>query len=276
MNDPSSASPDRDHIQSIERGFSVLLAFDEDLPTPTATEIAERTGLSRPAVRRILLTLQNLGYVRALGSRWTLTPRVLAIGQHFASTHNIVEVAQPHLLRLTELTHESASLSQLDGTDVVYVGRVHVRRIMGMNVDIGTRLPVHATGMGRVLLAWADASVIERAIEENGLPALTPTTITDPVVFRDALHDVRRKGYAVVDSELEVGFISASAPVHGPDGEVVAALAYSTSTLRRSANEVETEVVPTLLEVARAIDADYAAVGEARRRVSPRDRDGFF
>src|SRR5690242_3360045 len=88
---------ERDYVQSIERGFAVLLAFDADRPNPTLAEVATATGLSRPAVRRILLTLQRLGYVAAQGSRWTLTPRVLTIGQHYAATHTFVETAQPHL-----------------------------------------------------------------------------------------------------------------------------------------------------------------------------------
>lgn len=266
---------DRDVIQSIERGFAVLLAFDADLPTPSLAELAARTGLSRPAVRRILITLQKLGYVAAQGSRWTLTPRVVTIGQHYAATHGIVEIAQPHLLRMTERTGESASLAQLDGTDVVYVARVQVRRVMSINVDIGTRLPVHATSMGRVLAAYAEASVVERIIDA-GLPALTARTITDPIAFRDALHDVRRAGFAIVDSELEDGFLSAAVPVREAKGTVVAALAYSTSSSRRSPEQVAAEVVPVLLEVADEISRDLALLAN-RPRVLARDaRDGFF
>ncbi|PUA82267.1 IclR family transcriptional regulator domain-containing protein [Nocardioides currus] len=266
---------ERDVIASIERGFAVLLAFDADLPAPSLAEVATKTGLSRPAVRRILLTLQKLGYVNASGSRWSLTPRVLTIGQHYAASHAISEVAQPHLLRLAELTHESASLSQLDGTGVVYVARVHVRRVMSLNVDIGSRVPVHATSMGRVLVAWADASVIEQVIED-GLPALTPTTVTDPVAFRDALHEVRQQGFALVDGELEPGFLSAAAPVRNPAGDVVAALAYSTSRGRTDVQHVLDDVVPHLLDVAASIQRDLAVVTTGRRTLAPGARDGFF
>jgi IclR family pca regulon transcriptional regulator len=266
---------ERDIITSIERGFAVLLAFDADLPSPSLAELAAKTGLSRPAVRRILLTLQKLGYVVSTGPRWTLTPRVLTIGQHYAATQAVAEVAQPHLLRLTELTHESASLSQLDETGVVYVARVHVRRVMSLSVDIGSRLPVHATSMGRVLVAWADASLVD-AVIEKGLPALTPTTVTDPVAFRDALHEVRQRGFAIVDGELEPGFLSAAAPIRDPSGDVVAALAYSTSRGRTDPQHVLDEVVPHLLDVAAAIGRDLAVVAAGRRTIAPGARDGFF
>ena len=266
---------ERDIISSIERGFAVLLAFDADLPEPTLAELAAATGLSRPAVRRILLTLQKLGYVRSRGTRWSLTPRVLTIGQHYTATHTILEVVHPHLLRVTELTGESASLAQLDGTDVVYVARVQVRRVLSLNVDVGTRLPAHATSMGRVLAAYADASVVERIVAA-GLPALTDRTITDEIAFRDSLHRVRKLGFAVVDSELEEGFMSAAVPVREPNGDVIGALAYSTSSSRMSADRVATEIVPVLLDAARAVDRDLAVLADRRGRLAPGARDGFF
>jgi IclR family pca regulon transcriptional regulator len=204
-----------------------------------------------------------------------LTPRVLTIGQHYAATHGIVEIAQPHLLRVVERTGESASLAQLDGVDVVYVARVHARRVLSLNVDIGTRLPAHATSMGRVLTAHAPADVVDRIIEE-GLPALTARTVTDPIAFRDALHNVRARGYAVLDGELEEGFLSAAVPVRDGKGVVVAALAYSTSRGRHTAEQVEQDVVPVLLEVAEAITVDLESVGLRSRMLAPGPRTGFF
>jgi len=267
---------DRDIIQSIERGFGVLLAFDADLPSASLAELAEKTGLSRPAVRRILLTLQRLGYVAGAAGRWSLTPRVLTIGAHYAATHGVVEITQPHLLRIVELTGESASFAQLDGIDVVYVARVHARRVLSHNVDIGTRLPAHATSMGRVIAAFAPADVVDRIIDEGGLPALTPRTVTDPIAFRDLLHDVRHQGYALVDGELEEGFLSIAVPVRDGRGDVVGALAWSTSRGRHTPEDVLRDALPLLLEGAEAISADLEVVS-ARPRVLPAGpRPGMF
>ncbi|WP_340537354.1 IclR family transcriptional regulator domain-containing protein [Nocardioides sp. GXZ039] len=266
----------RDIIQSIERGFAVLLAFDADLPTATLAELAEKTGLSRPAVRRILLTLQRLGYVAGESGRWSLTPRVLTIGQHYAATHGIVEIAQPHLLRLVELTGESASLAQLDGVEVVYVARVHARRVLSHNVDIGTRLPVHATSMGRVVAAYAPADTVTRIIDETGLPALTPRTVTDPIRFRDILHEVRTQGYALVDGELEEGFLSMAVPVRDGRGDVVAALAYSTSRGRFAPDDLVRDALPLLLEAAASVSADLEVVTARPRTLPGGPRPGMF
>jgi IclR family transcriptional regulator, pca regulon regulatory protein len=270
----SAPGSDRDFVQSLERGFAVLLAFDEELANPTLAELAAATNLSRPAVRRLLLTLQRLGYVTGADGRWRLTPRVLSIGQHYSASNAMIELAQPHLLALAEQTHESASLAALDGAHVVYVARVPVRRIMSINVSIGTRVPAYATSMGRALLAWAPAPVIERVIAESGLRRLTERTITDPAAFHAALREVRELGYALVAGELEEGLISVSAPVRDRTGTVVAALASSTSSGRTGSDQLRTEVVPLLLRTAEDISADLGH--RAARRPSVTGRDGFF
>jgi IclR family pca regulon transcriptional regulator len=252
----SGKASERDYVQSLERGFAVLLAFNEDLTDPTLAELATATGLSRPTVRRLLLTLQRLGYVANEGARWSLTPRVLTIGQHYTASNARIELAQPHLLRLVESTGESASLAELDGNDVVYVARVPVRRIMSINVAVGTRVPAHATSMGRVLLAWSGPERITRFLDEASLTACTARTLTDPADLRAALARVREQGWSMVDCELEEGLLSASAPVRDRTGAVVAALASSTSTGRAAPERMLNETVPTLVETAAAISAE--------------------
>ncbi|MDN5917106.1 MAG: helix-turn-helix domain-containing protein [Pseudonocardia sp.] len=247
---------DRDRIQSLERGLAVLNAFDEDLPRPTLAELAVATGLSRPAVRRILITLQKLGYVAATGPRWSLTPRVLAIGQHYTAAHALIESAQPHLLALAERTGESASLAELDGDEVVYIARVPVRRIMTITVAVGTRVPAHATSMGRVLLAWADPERVASALGSGAPARLTARTTVDPDALHAELARVREQGWSIVVGELEDGLISASAPVRGRSGRVVAALASSTSAGRSTPERVRDDVVPLLRETACAIGAE--------------------
>ncbi|WP_232667323.1 IclR family transcriptional regulator domain-containing protein [Pseudonocardia sp. TRM90224] len=246
-----------DRIQSIERGFAVLLAFDAERRNPSLIEVATATGLSRPAVRRILLTLQHLGYVEPTGgSHWRLTPRVLTIGQHFSTSSAVITVAEPHMIRLVEQTGESASLSALDGNEVVYLSRVPANRVLSVMATAGTRVPAHPTSMGRVLLAAAPPAFVERYLVDPGLTALTPHTITDPDRFREALEKVRRQGWALVAEERERGLIAASAPIRDRKGEVVAALSTSSSTGRMSPEHVAEYVIPVLTKVARDISAD--------------------
>jgi IclR family transcriptional regulator, pca regulon regulatory protein len=254
---------DRDHVQSLERGMTVLMAFDAEHPNPSLAELAQLTGFSRPAVRRFLITLERMGYVRGSGGRWALTPRVLAIGQHYTESHALIEIAQPHLLALAEQTHESASLAALDGGEVVYIARVPVRRIMSINVSVGTRVAAHATSMGRVLLAWAPPEQVEGVLGGSALRQVTPHTVTEVAALRERLGDVREQGYAVVAEELEPGLLSASAPVRDRSGVVVAALATSTSTGRSTVEQLRADVVPLLVATADRISRAMAESARA-------------
>ena len=140
-------------VQSFARGLSIITCFGADNPVMTLSEIAERVNLSRAAARRFLLTLENLGYVSLDGRNFQLTAKVLDLGYGYLSSLSLPEIAQPHLEVLASRVHESASASVLDGTDIIYIARVPIRRIMSVKINIGTRMPAHATSMGRVLLA---------------------------------------------------------------------------------------------------------------------------
>src|SRR5262249_34601630 len=141
-------------VQSLERGLSVIRASGEDRRELTLSEVAAQTTLTRAAARRFLLTLCDLGYVRADGRRFALTPRVLELGYAYLSSLSLPEIAEPHLERLAAEVRESSSVSVLDGDDIVYVGRVPTSRIMRVAINVGTRLPAYPTSMGRALLAF--------------------------------------------------------------------------------------------------------------------------
>jgi IclR family transcriptional regulator, pca regulon regulatory protein len=269
---------ERDYVQSLERGFAVLLAFDEDTAEPTLADLARKTGYSRPAVRRLLLTLRRLGYVVDEGTRWRLTPRVLSIGQHYTATRAMIDLAQPHLLRLAERTDESASLAELDGPDAVYVARVPVRRIMSINVTVGTRVPAYATSMGRVLLAWSGPARISAYLDSAAPRPLTARTVTDASELRLELARVRERGWSLVDGELEEGLLSVSAPVRDRTGAVVAALASSTTPGRHTPETLRDRTVPVLLDIAASLSAELGhRAAPAPRAVSRHAHpDGFF
>ncbi|MEU2105170.1 IclR family transcriptional regulator domain-containing protein [Nocardia sp. NPDC004085] len=251
--------PSPDYVQSLARGLAVLRTFDADHTRLTLSEVARRTDLTRATARRFLLTLIELGYVRTNGTVFWLTPRVLEIGYSYLSGLGLPELAQPHLEALTESVHESASVSVLDGADVVYVARVAVRRIMTVTITIGTRFPAYATSMGRVLLAGLPEPELDGYLRGVELAPLTGRTLATPKALRAEISRVRADGYCVVDEELEVGLRSLAAPIRDRTGDVVAAVNLSTQTARYSADAVRRDLLPHLLRTAAAISADLAA-----------------
>jgi IclR family transcriptional regulator, pca regulon regulatory protein len=254
---------DSNFVQSLDRGLAVIRAFDAEHPRLQLSEVARMTGLTRAAARRFLLTLVQLGYVRLEGREFSLRPRVLELGYSYLSGLTLPEVAQPHLESLVSRVDESSSVSVLDGDDVVYVARVHTKRIMTMMITVGTRFPAYATSMGRVLLAGLADADLTAYLARAELAPLTPRTVTDAGTLRARVDAVRAQGFALVDQELEEGLRSAAAPVRNREGVVVAAVNLSVSASRTSLRRLEDEFVPPLLEVAAQISRDLGRPASA-------------
>ncbi|HWK28737.1 MAG TPA: IclR family transcriptional regulator [Solirubrobacter sp.] len=257
-----------DFVQSLERGLAVIRAFGADDPELTLSDVARRTGLTRAAARRFLLTLEQLGYVRSDERRFALTPRVLELGYSYLSSLSLPEVAEPHLERLAAQLRESSSVSVLDGDDIVYVGRVPTSRIMRVAINVGTRFPAYATSMGRVLLAGLDDAALGAYLRRAEIRPLTPRALSEPAALHAELQRVRAQGWALVDQELEEGLRSIAAPIHDAAGRTVAAVNVSAHASRASRETVKRDLLPPLLETARHIEQDLRDVAPPRRQVS--------
>jgi IclR family pca regulon transcriptional regulator len=236
----------------------VIRALSDPGPGLTLSDVARVTGLTRAAARRFLLTLEELGYVRSVDRRFTLTARVLELGYSFLSSLSLPEIAQPHLRELVERVHESSSVSVLDGTDVVYVAREPTQRIMTVAISVGTRFPAYATSMGRVLLSGLPPGELDAVLARTELRALTSRTIAVDAALRRELDRVRRQGWALVDQELEDGLRALAAPIKGPHGQVLAAINVSTQASRRTLEAIRRDLLPPLLETAAMIERDLA------------------
>jgi IclR family pca regulon transcriptional regulator len=252
------------HVQSLERGLAVIKAFHAGAAELTLSDVARATGLTRAAARRFLLTLADLGYVRTDGKYFSLTARVLELGYSYLSSMTLPEVAQPHLEHLSADVRESSSVSVLEGTDIVYVARVAVSRIMTVSINVGTRFPAYATSMGHVLLTGLSAAELEAYFVVAKLDRLTDRTVTSPDRLRTELARVGERGWAMVDQELEEGLRSVAAAIHDRGGKVVAAVNLSTHASRTTAESVERDLVPPLLATARAIESDLSVGAPGR------------
>jgi IclR family transcriptional regulator, pca regulon regulatory protein len=260
-----SDDQNRDHVQSIERCLAVIEAFTGRAGLSFG-ELASATGLSKPTVRRILLTLQSLGYARSVDSHFSLTPKVLGLGYAYLSSLNLTEVAHPLMEALTDQLRESTALSALDGIDVVYLNRVHRHRISSMALAVGTRLPAHATSSGHVLLADLMPDALADYFAKAALKKLTDRTLTTKSALVERLKIVRAQGWDIVDQELEIGRISAAAPIRDAAGIVVAALSFSCGTHEHRVEQVQTQFVPMLRRSAEKISAAMGGSGYAPRK----------
>jgi IclR family pca regulon transcriptional regulator len=246
-----------DFVQSLERGLSVIRAFDADHTELTLSEVAAATGVTRAAARRFLLTLAQLGYVRADGRYFSLTARVLELGFAYLSSLSLPDIAEPHLESLVAEVNESSSVSVLDGADVVYVARVPTSRIMTVVISVGTRFPAYCTSMGRVLLAGLPDDALESYLDGVRLEPLTSRTVTSAAALRGEIAKARAQGYSLVNQELEDGLRAIAAPVRDRSGRVIAAVNVSAHASRTSLEVMRRDLLPPLLKTAARIEADF-------------------
>jgi IclR family pca regulon transcriptional regulator len=240
-------------LQGLERGLAVIRAFSAEAPSQTLSEVARGVGITPATARRILLTLEELGYVRSDGRRFSLTPRVLALGWAYLSSQDLGELAGPFMEELSAKTRESCSIATLDLPDIVYVARVPTSRIMTVALGVGARLPAYPTSMGRVLLSGLSDDELTSYLEKLQTEPLTDRTVTGPDALRAAIHQAREDGYALVDQELELGLRSIAAPIRNSRGHIIAALNVSAHASRSTPTSLCTEVLPHLRQAAAQI-----------------------
>jgi IclR family transcriptional regulator, pca regulon regulatory protein len=249
-----------DFIEAIARGLDVIRVFRAGQPVMSLAAVADASRLPRPTARRILLTLEQLGYVRqAAGSGFELTPRVLDLGMSYVLSHGLWEIARPHMEALVARTKESTSIAQLDGSDIVYVARVAVPKIVTLSVTIGTRFPAMQTSLGKVLLAALPLAEAERVLAEPSRSGIIPPWRPDVAERAAALREVRARGWALTDEQLAPGIRSVAVPLRDGEGKVIAALNVNSHAAETPLDVLVGGHLPLLIQAAGAISADWAA-----------------
>lgn len=251
--EPAALKPGDSYVQSFARGLSVIRAFSAEAPRQTLTEVARRCGLTRAGARRILLTLETLGYVKSDGRLFALTPKILDLGFAYLSAQPLWQFAEPTMQALTATLEESCSAAVLEGQDIVYVMRVPARKIMSINLGIGSRLPAWCTSMGRVLLAGLTPLEFEQQLAKVRLQAHTSRTVVRLDDLRARVEQAREQGWCLVNQELEEGLVSLAAPILDRAGQTVAALNVSGQVNRTPPEAMLERCLPRLLEAAQSI-----------------------
>jgi IclR family pca regulon transcriptional regulator len=245
-----------DYIQSLEKGLKVISSFDSDNHQMTLTEVAKRVDLTRSNARRILLTLQSLGYVKCLdGKQFSLSAKVLGLGYSFLSALPVRDLAHSYMQELTHEVNESCSMATLDGQHMVYVARVQTKRIMTISLGIGTRLPLHATSMGKVLMAGLEPNALAELLKDMELEKFTEYTITDKQKLLERIELVRNRAWSISDQELEIGVRSIASPVKDKYGKTIAALNISGHASRVSKEDMIDTYLPALKSTVSKIEA---------------------
>lgn len=247
-----------DFVEALARGLDVLACFDADHPSMSLSEVATAAGLARPTARRLLLTLEELGFVRSSAGAFSLTPKVLTLGMAYVAALGLWDIARPHLEALVARTGESSSMAQLDGSDIVYVARVSVPKLIALRVDIGTRFPAVQTSQGKVLLAALSPDELGAALAQPSRAGLPPYIGRSDERLHDELTEVRARGWALADEELAPGVRSVAVPVRDGTGTVRAAMNVTVHAAETSTERLLREHLPLLLRTAGDVAVEWA------------------
>jgi IclR family acetate operon transcriptional repressor len=244
-------------VQSLERAFLLLELMAEDGGEVALSRLAVDSGLPLSTIHRLVRTLVTRGYVRQLPSRrYVLGPRLIHLGE--SSSRTLGTWARPHLSDLVDAIGETANLAMLDGDRVVYVAQVPSRHSMRMFTEVGRRVHLHCTGVGKALLSQLPPETARELLERGGMPARTPLTVTDPDELMARLPAIAEQGYALDDGEQEIGVRCVAVPV--PGGPLMTAISVS-GPEGRIAMESVPRVVALLERTATALAAELREDG---------------
>jgi IclR family acetate operon transcriptional repressor len=252
------AVPDRRRggVQSVDRAFELLEVLADAGGELALSEMSASSALPLPTIHRLVRTLVNLGYVRQLPSRrYALGPRLINLGERAGGM--LGDWARPWLTDLVEALGETTNLSMIDGNRATYVAQVPSRHSMRMFTEVGRRVHLHCTGVGKVLLAQRGDEQVLDLLHRAGMPAQTAHTIVDPDTLLAQIRKIRQLGYAVDDGEQEIGVRCVAVPVLG--GPSSYAISVSGPTARMTAELVE-RAVPLMSAAAKELSADLSDV----------------
>jgi IclR family acetate operon transcriptional repressor len=228
------------HTQALSRGLALLEALAATEVGATLTAVAERLALPTPTAHRLLATLEQAGYVQqGPGGEWLVGVRAFRVGSAFLDHRNLVVQAYPHLKRLMERAGETTNLAVIDDGEAVFVEQVQCRELMRMSTKLGARAPLHASGVGKAMLAAMPDAVARAALARRGLGRHTARTFTDGERLAQELAATRERGYAIDDEEHADGLRCVAAPIWDENGEAWAAISLAGPTSRITPERVE-------------------------------------
>ncbi|UQN08174.1 IclR family transcriptional regulator [Deinococcus sp. QL22] len=226
-------------VRTLERGLTVLLAV-KDLRRAPLSVLARQVGLSASTTYRLLETLRQQGFIEwdEQSGVYSIGLRAYQVGLAFTERGNLISSAHPEMESLVTDLNETVNLAVLYGTEAVYVHQVEGRQLVRMFARLGDSAPLHASGVGKVMLAWRPEGDVRQKLGDGPYPAYTPRSITTQASLLKELGRVRDLGYSVDDEERELGVRCVAVPVRDHTQQVVASLSVSAPTSRFTEDQI--------------------------------------
>jgi len=246
-----------DFVAGISKGLAILDSFGAERHRLNISQAAERTGMTRAAARRHLLTLEYLGYLESDGHFFYLSPKVLRFSGSYIGGATLPKVSQPLLNLLTNQTSLIYSVMVLDGYEAITIARSAAMqqedRVNPYGLTLGNRLPAHATSAGKILLAYLPKDEQQEWLAHYPLQRITKFSQTDNVAFLKLLNTIKEREWCYSSEEHELGVHAVAVPIYGQQAKVVAAINIVSPTSRTTKQYLIEHILPLLQDTAREI-----------------------
>ena len=266
-------SDNKEFVEALARGLDVIRAFNEFNPLRTVSDLALELDLARPTVHRILQTLEHLGYVLQTDNGYYLTPKVLDLGFGYISTRGFYGAAHTHLEKLAASINQAISITELVGSDLVYVGRIEVPKVIAYHVALGQRLPAHSTSPGRLLLSGLSDEELDRRLAMPSSSPIEPSVTLPIEELKAEILKIRKQGWAMTNHQIIHGYRALAAPIYDATETMVAAIGLIVHSSEISEEKMRDEILPQVLEAASRVTEDFVNMAKLpRKRVSIAER----
>jgi IclR family pca regulon transcriptional regulator len=247
--------PKRDFAQTLARGLNCLEVLADASKALSCSEVAAAMKVSRAAARRLLLTLQYLGYTLEERGVYASSPKVLALGRGVLASGGLWNSVAPEVVGLADRFNEPCSISVLEGLDILFVCRDATRRIFSTRLGVGDRLPAHCSASGKMLLSLLSDREIAARLKGANLRQQGPAAITDTGKLKASLREIRAAGFAMAIDEMEEGTHSIAVPIRERSGRAVAAMSLASHKSRRSPSDLKKSALTALREAVLRVEA---------------------
>ncbi len=236
----------KDIVTAFAKGLNVIMAFDNTDVYMTVSEVAKKVNITRASARRLLLTLESMGFVKSNQNKFSLLPKVIELGYSYFASLPWSDLALKNMKQVVDKCKLTCSVSILDKEHIICILRIPAGRIMNEGIQVGTRLPTAYTSTGRLFMSHMDDEVLKDFVDELPLQPFTEKSITNPLRLYEKIRSDRHLSYSMVEEEVEEGLISIAVPIYNKDKEMIAAMNVAAHASYRNSQFLKEEVLPIL------------------------------
>ncbi|TLP37717.1 IclR family transcriptional regulator domain-containing protein [Arcobacter arenosus] len=238
-------------VTAFIKGLSVIKAFDHENTNMTLSDVAKKVDITRASARRLLLTLESLGYVSHTDNFFSLTPKVIELGYSYFASLPWTDIAYKNIKRVVDECTLSCSISILDGQNVICIMRVPATRILNEGIHVGSRLPAAYTATGRLFMSHMEEKELYNYLLKLPYKEYTSKSIKDPDSLYKKLLAEKNQGYQIVEEEIEDGLLSIAAPIYNRENKMIGAMNIGSHLSYKNTETLKKKVLPLLIEAAK-------------------------